>query len=126
MAAAPPDLSVDLDGQPNTLAVRFPYDALCVSLVKAVPGRSYRPEGKYWTIPANGLRMLQQEAARRNIGINLSERVARAQAHGQDDKAELRALKVAEDAELILPTKTVVRPYQRAGIQFLRQALRKF
>ena len=126
MAAAPPDLRVDLDGQPNTLAVRFPFDARLVSLVKAVPGRRYHPDNKYWTIPTNGLRMLQQEAARRNIGISLSEKIAKAQEHGQDDKAELRALKVADDAELTLNTKTIVRPYQRAGIEFLRQALRKF
>ena len=44
MAVAPPDLRVDLDGQPNTLAVRFPYDARLVSLVKAVPGRRYHPD----------------------------------------------------------------------------------
>lgn len=126
VAIARPDLLVDFDKRPNFLAVRFPYDAQAVSLIKAVPGRTWHADGKYWSVPSGSLRALQTKAARLGFEIVVSERVRLAQDRGQKDKAELRQLKELDDAELLLPTKTVARPYQRAGIRFLQESLRRF
>ncbi len=121
-----PDLIVEFDSRPNTLTVKFPYDALAVSLVKTVPGRRYNSDTKNWHIPSGSLRALQTEAARRGFSIVLSERLRLAQNHGQQDKADLKRAKEMDDSPLALPTETSARPYQRAGIRYLQMALRKF
>ena len=121
-----PDLIIEFDSRPGSLAVKFPYDPLAVSLVKTVPGRRYDKDTKVWYIPSGSLRALQQEAARRGFNIVLSERLRLAQNHGQQDKAELRRAKETNDSPMDLPTKTDARPYQRAGIRYLQMALRKF
>ena len=121
-----PDLIVEFNSRPGSLAVTFPYDALAVSLVKTVPGRRYDKDTKVWHIPSCSLWALQQEAARRCFNIVLSERLRIAQNHGQQDKAELRRAKEMDDSPLDLPTKTEAYPYQRAGIRYLQLALRKF
>ena len=38
--------------------ITFPYDFKIKELVKAVPGRRWNPEGRYWSIPLNHLGML--------------------------------------------------------------------
>lgn len=38
--------------------VRFPYDPHIVELVKQAPGRTWNPDGKFWTIPAARLGFL--------------------------------------------------------------------
>lgn len=38
--------------------VRFSYDPLLVDIVKGVPGRSWSPQSKFWTIPASSLGFL--------------------------------------------------------------------
>lgn len=43
--------------------VRFSYDPLLVDIVKGVPGRSWSPEGKFWTIPASSLGFLVSSVA---------------------------------------------------------------
>ena len=121
-----PDLIIEFDSRLGSLAVKFPYDPLAVSLVKTVPGRRYDKDTKIWYIPSGSLRALQQEAARRGFNIVLSERLRLAQNHGQQDKAELRRAKEMNDSPMDLPTKTDARPYQRAGIRYLQLALRKF
>ena len=126
VATVRPDLVVDFERRPNYLAVRFPWDAQAVSLIKAVPGRRWHKEDKYWSIPSGGLRALQTQAARRGFDVVISQQLKLAQARGQKDKSELRQLKTLDDAELDLPTKTTARPYQRAGIRFLQASLRKF
>ena len=126
VATVRPDLVVDFERRPNYLAVRFPWDAQAVSLIKAVPGRRWHKEDKYWSIPSGGLRALQTQAARRGFDVVISQQLKLAQARGQKDKSELRQLKTLDDAELDLPTETIARPYQRAGIRFLQESLRKF
>ena len=42
----------------DTYEIRFPYDANVVNLVKAVPGRVWNPQGKFWSIPADRLGFL--------------------------------------------------------------------
>ncbi len=126
VATAKPDLRVDFEKRANYLAVRFPWDAQAVSLIKSVPGRRWHPDSKYWSIPSGGLRALQTEAARRGFNVVVTEDLKAAQDRGQADKAELRQLKELDDTELALPTRTTPRPYQRAGIRFLQASLRKF
>lgn len=121
-----PDLVVDFDRSPSRLTVHFPYDERALALIKAVPGRQYNKEGRFWRIPATGLRTLQAQAARRGFNVVVLEKVARAQARGQEDKGQLKLLKMLDDAPLDLPTETDARPYQRAGIRYLQLALRKF
>lgn len=123
---ASPDLVVDFDRSPHQLVVRFPYDERALALIKAVPGRKYSKEGRFWRIPSKGLRALQVQAARRGLNVVVLEAVARAQTQGQRDKRQLKALKELDDADFELPTETEARPYQRAGIRFLQIALRKF
>jgi len=99
-----PDLIVEFNSRPGSLAVEFPYDALAVSLIKTIPGRRYDKDTKIWHIPSGSLRALQQEAARRGFNIVLSERLRIAQNHGQQDKAELRRAKEMDDSPLLICT----------------------
>jgi hypothetical protein len=40
-----------IPGEPGCLIVQFPYSSERVAAIKAVPGRRWHPEGKYWTVP---------------------------------------------------------------------------
>ena len=40
-----------IDCQPPLAWVQFSYDPDLVAVIKTVPGRRWRPEYKYWTIP---------------------------------------------------------------------------
>ncbi len=39
-------------GEAGRLIVRFPYSAERVAKIKAIPGKRWHPEEKYWTVPA--------------------------------------------------------------------------
>jgi hypothetical protein len=38
-------------GEPGQLIIRFPYSQERVAAIRAVPGRRWHPEEKYWTVP---------------------------------------------------------------------------
>jgi integrase/recombinase XerD len=40
-----------IPGEPGQLIIRFPYSPERVAAVRAVPGRRWHPEEKYWTVP---------------------------------------------------------------------------
>jgi len=120
-----PDIIVDLHDTSN-LRVTFPYDENLVALIRTVPGREWHKELKYWTIPSFSLRNLQSSAARLGVGVVLRERVRKGLARGQEQRADLLVAKQRREDTLTLPTKTAARPYQRAGVRFLMEALKNF
>lgn len=120
-----PDLIVEFKDDQH-LKVTFPWHAQLVALIKTVPGRRWHPEDKYWSIPLLSLRELQNVAARAGVNVALTERVRQSLALGKTKRQELMQLKQRLEAPLDLPTKTDVRPYQRAGVRFLMRALKNF
>jgi len=120
-----PDIKADLLDA-NSILVSFPYNELLVSLVKAIPGRQYHAEGHYWSMPAFSLRQLQINAARLGSHVVLSEKLEAATAEGAKRRRVLLAAKAQEDSNIELPTKTALRPYQKAGVTFLANALKSF
>jgi len=118
------DLFVDLLPT-GVLSVRFPYDPFTVEFIRQVPGRRWHKEQKFWTVPAPALRDLQARAAKLGIGVALGEQVKQAFAIGVERREALQAAKL-DDSPLEVPTKTDVRPYQRAGIRYLQHALKNF
>ena len=38
-------------GEPGHLIVHFPYSTERVAVIRAMPGRRWHPEEKYWTVP---------------------------------------------------------------------------
>ena len=49
---------IDVIQYDNEYRITFPYKFEIKEIVKAIPGRSWNPEGKYWSIPLNHLGML--------------------------------------------------------------------
>ncbi len=37
--------------------VGFPFDAEAVEIVRTIPGRRWHPDGRYWTIPPDAVRL---------------------------------------------------------------------
>lgn len=120
-----PDLIVDLHNA-NTLRVTFPWHQQLIHLIKTIPGRRWNPGGKFWTIPARSLRLLQSSAARLGANVVVSEKVRLALSRGREQRAQLLQAKRAHEAVIDLPTETAVRPYQRAGVRFLLDAMKNF
>lgn len=120
-----PDIKADLLDA-NSILVSFPYNELLVSLVKAIPGRQWHLEGRYWSMPAFSLRQLQINAARLGSHVVLSEKLEAATTEGAKRRRLLLAAKAQEDSTIELPTKTCLRPYQKAGVTFLANALKSF
>src|SRR3990167_8180478 len=109
----------------GSLSVRFPYDPLSIELVKAVMGRRWHKEDKFWSIPTAGLRFLQEQAARHGIACSLSEKVRAALNLGQRIHTAIDAAK-ADETPLELPTATQLMPFQFAGVRFAKTALHNF
>lgn len=109
----------------GSLSVRFPYDAATVQLIKALPGRRWHKEPKFWSIPRTSLRPLQEQAARQGIGVALSPKVRQALNIGKEHQAALVSAK-SNESPLELPTATEPRPFQYAGIRFAKYALHNF
>lgn len=107
------------------LKVTFDYHPKRVQLVKAVPGKRWFPKERYWTIPSNGLRNLQQQMAVVGLPITVTGSVKEALNLGQQRRQELLALK-QDTRPLELPTETTPYPYQNSGIRFLKAALHNF
>ena len=124
--AVRPDIIVSSAAKAGRLVLRFPYDATLVALVKTVPDRRYHPEEKCWSIPGFSLRDLQARAVQARVRVHLTESVAAALEQGQRDRFALKAAKDVQDVDLTLPTATLLYPYQRAGVAFLVEALRRF
>lgn len=121
----PSDFIIDTLPGRAALAVRFPYDEAALNFIRAIPGRQWHSEEKFWSIPLAALRMFREAAARRGFGVALSERVREALQIGDQHRRELLAVK-ADTRPLDLPTATEVRPFQYAGIRFCEHALRTF
>lgn len=115
-----------IDYLPNgSLSVTFPYDPSALQVVKAVPGRSWNKDKKYWTIPRTSLRALQEQCGRLGIGVSVSDTVRTALNMGQERQRALAAAK-QDESPLELPTNTEPRPFQYAGIRFAKYALHNF
>jgi SNF2 family DNA or RNA helicase len=109
----------------HDLKVTFAYDPRKVQLVKTVPGKRWVPAQKHWTIPAAGLRALQQEAARAGVDVRVTGAVTDALESSGRRREELRKVKL-DVTSLDLPTDTEPYPYQYSGIRFLKMALHNF
>jgi len=109
----------------GSLSVAFPYDSVALQIIKAVPGRRWHKEQKFWTIPRTGLRTLHEQAGRLGIGVALSERVRQALNMGRERQAQLATAK-EDTTPLNLPTATQPMPFQYAGIRFAKYALHNF
>lgn len=109
----------------GSLSVAFPYDIQAIELIKAIPGRRWNKERRFWIIPRTSLRPLQQQAGRLGYGIALSETVRQALNMGKERAVELNAAKTNE-SPFLLPTTTEPRPFQYAGIRFGKYALHNF
>lgn len=109
----------------GSLSVAFPYDPLAVQLIRAMPGRRWDKDKKYWTIPRTSLRTLQEQAGRRGIGIALSDTVRTALNLGKEKAQQLVAAKT-DETPFTLPTNTNPYPFQYAGIRYAKYALHNF
>src|SRR3990167_7334167 len=109
----------------GSLSLQFPYDPVAVDLVRAITGRQWHKEAKFWSIPRTGLRFLREQAARQGYALSLSEKVQQALNLGREHQAKLLAAK-HDESPLDLPTATVPYGFQYAGIRFAKYALHNF
>jgi len=115
-----------VDYLPNgALSVAFPYDPTSVQLIRAMPGRQWHKERKFWSIPRTSLGTLQQQAARLGTGVALSDKVRQALNLGRQEQKALLAAK-NDQTPLELPTTTQPMPFQYAGVRFAKYALHNF
>lgn len=87
-------------GEPGRLIVQFPYSSERVAAIKAVPGRRWHPEEKYWTVPHT------QEAIERMRALFTTDRVVMAAAvraaSSELSVGEVNKVVTALDEELTL------------------------
>lgn len=95
--------------------MRGPEFSDSLARVKSVPGRRFNPETKTWEFPRDpdtALRLMQmlEPVADANTQVLVREHSAAV--------AEALVTKLPEDAELQWPEAHVMRPYQRAAVEF--------
>lgn len=116
------NINIDLDG--SRIAVRFPYDAVAVAMLKTVPGANWSKTNEQWTVPQD---LTTCHTLRDIFGDNLVigndlRNWAWSVVRSQRNLADLSA---ADDAVLdVLPTvlpelAEALYPYQRAGVKFI-------
>ncbi len=111
---------------PNgTLSVEFPYDPLAVDLIRAIPGRRWHKERKFWTIPRTSLKTIQEQAGRKGIGVAISDTVRTALNLGKERDKKLAAAKL-DTTPIDLPTNTTPYPFQYSGVTYIKYALHNF
>ena len=76
-------------GGNSHLIVRFPYSPDLVAKIKTIPGRSWNPAGKYWSVPdANGaVRKLLALFAGEKVELDPSLRPAQSESMRQESGA---------------------------------------
>jgi hypothetical protein len=111
-------------GESGQLIIRFPYSPERVAAVKAVPGRRWHPEEKYWTIPRS------PETLERVHSLFTSDRVVVAAAVEATTPelpvTQVQAIVAALDGELTLRrysprTRQIYRLHMQRFLKWLRQ-----
>ena len=109
----------------GTLSVNFEYDPFSLDIIRAIPGRQWHKEDKFWSIPRTSLKTLQQQAGLHGIGVAISQKVRIALNKGKEQHKKLMAAKV-DTTPFDLPTNTTPYPFQYSGITYAKYALHHF
>jgi SWI/SNF-related matrix-associated actin-dependent regulator 1 of chromatin subfamily A len=118
------DKSARLDK--SNVIIKFDYNAKLVNEVKLIPGRSFNPALKCWTIPFSKKSVIELERFIENNEFScegdLAEKIRdlKAEALNQGKKQEENIVSSqAYDAEIDIPgLKGTLRPFQKAGVAY--------
>lgn len=115
VAPAPRLRTIDLDLPGANFVISFPYDADLIAVVKQLPRRRFDKASESWLVP---FEIVSARLVQALSGFTLTARavdeIAALEKAQQNSKAEARAT----TADLDVPTKLPLRPYQLAGVQF--------
>lgn len=103
----------------------FPYDEAVINDLRSLPGRSFDPERKVWSISADSASLdLVPDIARR-YGFRLSSDLERFIAGRTQRVTENRAISRSLSADIEIPTLSgELRPFQKAGVVYALRAKR--
>lgn len=95
-------ISAKINGR--LIEVRFPYNPELVTKIKAIPGRRWNPNGKFWTVPIECAKRVQED---------LRVRVDGTPDAGQEDPRR------KEHRREVPKLKHPLYPFQEEGVRFL-------
>ena len=106
---------------PRSIICQFPYSPAAIAAIRDVPGRTYDPTTKVWSIPVNAQNVLalKQRLAQIGWGLELGGSLRdelNEQYAGMRDAAKARA---AGDSNIAFDYFTEPYAHQRAGLEFL-------